>query len=142
MPPATYALSQSICIKKNITLVGSPFACIDGQEANQILNIDNPKANVSVENILFTHGNGYDGGAIASQARSLTIKNCSFYDNMANNGSGVYQKSGNLKVVNSTFKDNKAIYWGTAVYGKGGDVQLENSTFDHNFGLGVIDYKK
>jgi len=136
--PDTYVLSQPISINKNITLVGSPFVHIDGSGTSQILNIDNPKANVTIENVLFTHGNGSDGGAIANQARSLTIKNCSFYDNMANNGSGVYQKSGNLKIVNSTFKDNKATHWGTAVYCKGGDVQLENSTFDHNFGLGVI----
>jgi hypothetical protein len=141
VPQATYALSQPLSIIKNITLVGSPFASIDGQGVTQILKIDNTKANVVVEKFLFTHSEGNDGGAIASQARSLTIKNCNFLDNLAGHGAGVYQKSGSLKIINSTFKDNKAIYWGTAVYDEGGDVQLENSTFDHNFGPGVIEIK-
>ena len=139
VPIDIYTLSQPVCISKNITLVGSSSAYIDGHRTTQILNIDNHEANVAVKNILFTHGNGSDGGAITSQARSLTIENCSFLDNLAINGSGVYQKGGNLKIVNSTFKGNKVISWGNAVYDEGGDVQLENSTFDHNFGPGVID---
>jgi hypothetical protein len=138
VPPAIYALSRPICIRKNITLVGSPFAYIDGQEATRILNIDDPKANVAVENLLFTHSQGDDGGAINSQAESLTIKNCCFLDNIAFHGAGVYQKGGNLKVINSTFEDNKVIDWGIAVYDEGGNVQLENSTFDHNFGSSII----
>ena len=137
--PDTYALSQPLSINKNITLVGSPFVQIDGCGTSQILNIDNPNANVTLENILFTHGNGSDGGAIASQAGSLTIKNCWVLDNMAINGSGVYQKGGDLKIVNSTFMANKVRNMGVAVCAKGGDVHLENSTFDHNFGSQIIE---
>ena len=59
--------------------------------------IDSPKASVTMENFVFMRASGDYGGAIASQAKSLTIRGCKFLDNSAKYGAGIYQKGGNLR---------------------------------------------
>ncbi len=59
-----YVLSEPLHISKNITLVGTLLVYIDGQGISQILQIDNPKVNVTMEKLLFIHGKGDYGGAI------------------------------------------------------------------------------
>jgi hypothetical protein len=56
---ANYALSQPLRISKNITLVGAPFAYIEGQGASQILKIDNPKVSVIMEGFLFIYSESW-----------------------------------------------------------------------------------
>jgi hypothetical protein len=73
IPLADYNLSEPLCINKNVTLTGSPFAFIDAQGTSQVLQIDNPRANVSLKNFLLSNGTGDYGGAINSNAKSLTI---------------------------------------------------------------------
>ncbi len=84
------------------------------------------------------HGKGYYGGAIASQAKSLIIKDCRFSDNLANCGAAIYQKGGNLRIVDSSFENNNATDWGAAIYDEGGDMQVESSKFTQNPGIHVI----
>jgi hypothetical protein len=133
-----YVSSVPLHIDKNITLTGSPIAYIDGQGTSQILKIDNPKVSVTLENFLVMHGKGDYGGAISSQAKSLTINECRFLDSSANYGAAIYQKGGNLQVRDSTFEGNNATIWGSAIYGNSGDVQVESSQFAHNPGCHVI----
>jgi hypothetical protein len=121
-----------------MTLVGSPFAYIDAQGASQILQVDNPKASVTMENFLLMHGQGDYGGAITSQAKSLTIKDCRFLDSFANYGAAIYQKGGGLRIEDSTFEGNNATIWGAAIYDNGGDVLVESSKFTQNPGSYVI----
>ena len=108
------------------------------QGTSQILKIDNPKVNVTMENFLLMHGKGDYGGAITSQAKSLTIKDCRFLDNLANYGAAIYQKGGNLRIMDSTFERNNATGWGAAIYDEGGDMQVESSKFTQNPGYHVI----
>jgi hypothetical protein len=138
IPLDSYKLSEQLHISKNITLIGSPFAYIDGQGTSQILKIDNPKANVTMEGFLFMHGSGDYGGAITSQAKSLTIHVCRFLDNLAEYGAGVYQNGGDLKVMDPSFEDNNASISGAAIYGDGADTQLESSKFTQNPGSRVV----
>ena len=133
-----YASSVPLRVDKNITLVGAPFAYLDGQGTSQILKIDNPKASVTLENILVMHGKGDYGGAIVSQAKSLTIKDCRFLDSLADYGAAIYQKGGNLQVRDSTFEGNNATIMGAAIYDVGGDMQLRSSKFTQNSGSRII----
>ncbi len=133
-----YVLSQPLHISKNITLIGSPFVAVDGQGTSQILQVDNPKVSVNVEKFLFMYGKGDYGGAITSQAQSLTIKDCRFLDSLANYGAAIYQKGGKLQIEDSTFEGNNATIWGAAIYGNSGDVQMESSKFTQNPGCHVI----
>ena len=89
-------------------------------------------------NILFMNGSGDYGGAIASQAKSLTIKDCRFLDNSANYGAAIYQKDGELQIEDSTFEGNNATMWGAAIYGNSGNVEVESSKFTQNPGSHVI----
>lgn len=138
IPLGRYNLSEPLHINKNMTLVGSPFAYIDAQGTSQILQIDNPKASVTIKNFLLMHGSRDYGGAIASQAKSLTIRDCRFLDSSAECGAGIYQKGGNLQVMDSTFERNNASILGAAIYDEGGDMQVESSKFTQNSGSRVI----
>jgi hypothetical protein len=133
-----FVLSGPLIINKNMTLIGSPLAVIDAHGTSQMLQIDNPRASLTVENFLFIHGSGDYGGAITSQARSLTVRDCMFLDNLANYGAAIYQKGGNLQIENSTFEGNNATGWGAAIYDNGGDMQVESSKFTQNPGSLVI----
>ena len=77
---------------------------------------------VTLKNFLVMHGKGDYGGAITSQAQSLTIKDCRFLDSLANYGAAIYQKGGELQIMDSTFEGNNATIWGTAIYDEGGDI--------------------
>ena len=139
IPQGSYGLRGPLHINKNITLVASLFAYLDGQGASQILQIDNPKASVNIMGgFLFTNSRGGFGGAIASKAKSLTVRNCRFSDNLAEYGAAIYQKGGNLQVRDSTFEGNNASIWGAAIYDEGGDMQVESSVFIQNPGYLVI----
>jgi hypothetical protein len=133
-----YVSSQPLHINKNITLVGSPTSIIDAQGTSQILRIDNPKANVTLGNFAFVHASGDYGGAIASLAKSLTLKDCRFSDSLANYGAAIYQKGGNLRIMDSSFEANNATIWGAAIYDNSGDMQVESSEFTQNPGSYVI----
>jgi len=138
IPLGGYVLSEPIYINKNITLTGSPFAYIEDQGTSQILQIDNPKASVTIKNFLLMHGSGDYGGAINSQAKSLTIRDCRFLDSSAKYGAAIYQKGGNLQVMDSTFEGNNATIWGAAIYNEGGDMRVESSKLTQNPGSHVI----
>jgi len=133
-----YVLSEPLHISKNITPVGTPLVYIDAQETGQILQIDNPKVSVNMEKLLFIHGKGEYGGAISSQAKSLTIKDCDFSDSLADYGAAIYQKGGNLKIKGSSFERNNATILGVAICDEGGDMQVESSTFTQNPGSYVL----
>jgi hypothetical protein len=93
---------------------------------------------LTAENFLFIHGRGDYGGAITSQAGSLTVRDCRFLDNLANYGAAIYQKGGNLNVEDSTFEGNNATIWGAAICEESGDMQVESSKFTQNPGSLVI----
>ena len=93
---------------------------------------------MTAENFLFIHGSGDYGGVITSLAKSLTVKDCRFLDNLANYGAAIYQKGGDLKIEDSTFERNNASIWGAAIYDNGGDMQVESSEFTQNPGYRVI----
>jgi hypothetical protein len=133
-----YVLSAPLHISKNITLIGTPLVYIDAQGNSQILQIDNPKVSVNMEKLLFIHGKGEYGGAINSQAKSLTIKDCDFSDGLADYGAAIYQNRGNLTIKGSSFQRNDATGYGAAIYDEGGNITVESSTFTQNPGSYVL----
>jgi hypothetical protein len=91
-----------------------------------------------MENLLLMHGSGDYGGAISSQAKSLTIRDCMFLNSSANYGAAIYQKGGELQIEGSTFKNNNATEWGAAIYDNGGNMRVESSRFTQNPGSYVV----
>ena len=108
MPADHYVLTEPLHINKNMTIATSPFSILYAQWASQLLEIDNPKVSVNIEKLVFFRGKGDFGGAITSQAKSLTIKNCWLVDCLAEYGAAIYQMGGNLEIVGSFFELNNA----------------------------------
>ena len=108
MPADHYVLAEPLHINKNVTITASPFFVLYAQWASQLLEIDNPKVSVNIEKLVFFRGKGDFGGAITSQAKSLTIKNCWLVDCLAEYGAAIYQNGGNLEIVGSFFELNNA----------------------------------
>ena len=121
----------------------------DAQRACEILHIEDPNLSVKIENINFVNGEGEHGGAIDSIAKSLTLVNCTFANNIAYNGSSIYIQSDThnpvtrnagiviqdtkLVVEDCLFQDNAALDDGGCIASLGGQVCIENSTFNHNY---------
>lgn len=82
-----------------------------------------------------TGPSGGNGGAIIGG--SLTITDCSFFNNQANNG-GALAISGTNRITNSTFAFNSANSTrGGAIFLSGGVAAITNATFSQNTNGGV-----
>ena len=106
-----------------------------------LLNIkivtDNQFASLSATNTVFKDSGDENskGGAIYSQySGSITLTNCSFYNNFASYGGAIYMSKGSICIYNSTFEDNSAIYGG-AIFVNENLLEIYNSTFKNNVAL-------
>ena len=73
------------------------------------------------------------GGAILNIGGELTVKNCSFRDNLTNgDGGAISSFRGSLEIVDSQFTKNRADYGGGAIYAYRGMLSIRNSQFASN----------
>ena len=110
---------------KNITLI------------NLKIVTDNRFISLSATNTVFKDcgDDNSNGGAIYSQySGSMTLTNCSFYNNSASYGGAIYMSQGSLYIYNSTFEDNSAVYGG-AIFVNENLLEIYNSTFKNNVAL-------
>jgi predicted outer membrane repeat protein len=91
------------------------------------------KADLTVINVNFTDGGGYDvgtGGAIDNDGGTLHVTGGTFSDNESNNEAGAIYNDGHMTVNNGTFTDNLAHYGG-AIYNDG-VASIGGSSFTWN----------
>ncbi len=80
--------------------------------------------------------NGGDGGGIRMLSGSMTIRGCSFVNNLASDkGGAIFSHNGSPTIVDCTFDNNEA-FDGSAVYHSGtGSLKVYNSDFLRNDGF-------
>ena len=130
IPPGHYDLSEPLHIHRNITAIGSGSVVVDAQRACEILHIEDSNLSVRIENINFVNGEGDHGGAIDSVAKSLTLVNCTFGNNIAEEGATVYSNRSDLHIVNSSIIGN--LGFDSIVASENGTLILENVSFTNN----------
>lgn len=75
---------------------------------------------------------GSGGGGVWASGGAITVRGCTFRDNLASFGAGVYNIDGSeATVVDCVFEDNVARE-GTGLYAVGGEVRAEGCTFERN----------
>ena len=73
------------------------------------------------------------GGAVFTKGISLTIENCTFFNNQANDGGAVFASNATVTITNSTFVDNVATTDGGAIETfQDATMLLTNDTFVGN----------
>jgi hypothetical protein len=88
---------------------------------------------ITLTNLTLTNSTG----AIFTKGRSLTIENCTFFNNSGTLGAAVLAASGTVTITNSTFVDNVATGFGGAINNfNGATLLLTNDTFVGNQALG------
>jgi hypothetical protein len=82
----------------------------------------------------FTIINGYQtqGGALACEASSPTIGNCTFYSNWAQDGGAMSNSNSSPAVSSCTFQENVAVGRGGAIYNPNSSPTLAGCTFVGN----------
>jgi CSLREA domain-containing protein len=133
-----------IVIGKELSIVGpsdAPGVILSGNNQNRIFSIG---STVSVSHLAFTAGNGVgasssnNGGAInIDSPRSLTVSNCTFYNNHVTGSSGAIRNAGTLNITNSTFYSNSSGVAGGAIR-SGGTMVMTNCTLTNNSCSGVL----
>ena len=111
---------NGILIERNLTVYGNGIT-INGNRMARIFNVSSDNLNVKFYNIIFTKGNGYEGGAILYG----NAYNCTFTGNNATYGGAIAH--GNA--YNCTFIENTAInYIEYVTKGLGGAIAYGNAT--------------
>ncbi|CAN0448733.1 unnamed protein product, partial [Scytosiphon promiscuus] len=77
-----------------------------------------PGGSLTLTRIKLSGGSAEGGGAIYSEAATLTLDNCTFDGNVATNGNGgaVWAEGGNVTIVGGEFLANNATVYGGALY--------------------------
>jgi hypothetical protein len=90
-------------------------------------------ANLTVQNLTFSHGVAFGGGAINNFEGTLTVSNCTFNDNqsVAFYAGAISNEHGSLLVTDSTFSANSALDSGAAI-ANFGNTTIEGCTFTGN----------
>ena len=112
----------NITISKTLTINGNNHV-LDGQNQLKILTVTAP--NVILKDIIFTNGNGEDGGALTMSDGEII--NCTFNNNHAYLGGSIAVDS--CKVRDCTFESNHATYGGAIVCS---DSELSNLILKDN----------
>ena len=110
--------NTNITINKNMTIQGlsQNGTIINGTDTNWIFTIT-PGVNVTIQNLTFTNGIAYDGGAILNHG-ILSISDCTFTENTATHwGGAIYSDSFKniMSLTDCTFTKNTALYGGGAI---------------------------
>ena len=77
------------------------------------------------------------GGAVRSNDSNITMKQCSFSNNIAGSGGAVYANNTHVMIIGSSFMDNTATQAGGVVYAHQSSIQVYNSTFYSNSAMGL-----
>ena len=113
---------------------GGSTTVIDGQNATQVLNIDDSTTNpaVAISNLTVQNGNGSDGGNVYTGHAAVTLTNVSVKGGQATYGAGTYSGYyGTLWLVNSTVDSNAASSEGGGLY-LDGSAFITGSTISNN----------
>ncbi|KZX15093.1 right-handed parallel beta-helix repeat-containing protein [Methanobrevibacter filiformis] len=112
-------------VKKRNTVV------ISLGKANRAFTIS--RGTVTLSGIKITNGKKDLGGAIAITKGKLTIRYCSFTNNVATKyGGAIFAKQSKLNVSKSTFTNNKAKISGGGISHFNNKLIVDNSTFTSN----------
>lgn len=137
-------------IAHSLTLLGSPGATLDGQEAGPVLTVDVGKT-VSVDNLAITNGKGGTAGGILNNG-NLTITNSTVSGNSATpgtspnfGGGGIFNQGGALTLTNSTVSENSASVGSVrngvgGILSLGGSLTLTSSTVSGNSATSSVSF--
>lgn len=119
--------------KNNVVIFTEGNVVFDGQKANTHFNVTGN--NVLIEGIKFTNFsyNGY-GGVIYCSANNVTIKNCTFANNVAvDDGGAIYFFNANNSYVSDClFVNNTASSGGAVAWSMFNNATVSNCTFIGN----------
>ena len=128
-------VNQAIVISNNMTIDGQGHTL----DANNQISIFKIKTytHVTLKNITFVNGKGFNGGAIElTPGSSIEIIDCKFINNTATNFGGaiysvVYGATLTSTITNSIFENNTALNGG-AIYLMEDKATIEGTTFTGN----------
>jgi predicted outer membrane repeat protein len=135
-PGCTYYLPEALPdIMTELTIVGyhSTLTRAHDAEGFSLLKVGCEAGDLTVINVNFTDGGGYDvgkGGAIDVQDGTLHVTGGIFTGNETDNEAGAIYNDGDMTVDNATFTDNSA-HFGGAIESHS-DASIEGSTFTWN----------
>lgn len=116
------------------TLTINEYANFKNITLKNIKITNNNKLTLTATNTIFKdciNENGYGGAIYSPNKATITLTNCTFYDNSAHHGGAIYLNLGSIKIYNSTFKNNSA-YYGGAVYASESSLESHNNIFKDN----------
>lgn len=153
--PVTIEVASQIVFTKETVLDGGGLVTLRGSGASRILYLDSAydqtTPRLTVQRLTFRDGNppmGSDdtasgGGAVYRDGGSLTVMDCTFFDNSAPlsgqdvAGGAIYAFGGGETIISgSMFNGNRASNGG-AVGSLNGDLIIINSTFTNNAATGT-----
>ena len=114
---ARFVVSKSLTLY-NVTFIGS--------------SITNNGKFIAYNSIFNDSCSKMYGGVINSNMGDITLKNCTFSDNVAVSGGAIYVKSGSLNIEDSLFINNYAELFGGAITTIGTTLNLNNVTSRNN----------
>ncbi|MGD9116922.1 MAG: right-handed parallel beta-helix repeat-containing protein [Dehalococcoidia bacterium] len=134
---------------ENITLVdgvdvlgaGDDTTTIDGNASGAVVIANSISASTTLDGFTVTNGSGYNssgntyGGGmhITNCSSSLTVSNCTFYDNTADEGGGIYNHSNSSPTLDTcTFDGNAALLGGAMTNTENSNPALTDCTFIDN----------
>ena len=145
------SLMDGVKIKRNMTLVGTQNAYIDGSNEARCLYIDS-NCSVTLKNLIFRNGFSLNDGAGVYLGKNSTLRiyNCTFENNKVYNSNGgalLCHEGTDTEIHNSIFFNNTSIResdleWkqykkgmGSAIcVGIGSDIRLFNTILKNNTG--------
>jgi hypothetical protein len=104
-------------LSKDVSIVGNGAVALDGNDAVQVLQIQNG-TQVTLDSVTIQHGYGAYGGGINNEGR-VTLKHCTIRDNHATFGGGLLVESApgsSYALVDSFVIDNEAVLSGGGIY--------------------------
>ncbi|WP_434684986.1 choice-of-anchor Q domain-containing protein [Pseudanabaena minima] len=134
---ATYTLTNTVTIDKNLTLNGAslPSSTVSGNNAVRVFTITGG-SNVNMNNLTVINGNHpiSGGGILVTGGSTLNLSNSTFTgNNTPGFGGALRNELGNtINISNSTFFGNTAGINGGALNNQGGTYTVNSSTFFGN----------
>ena len=141
----TITLNSVINIDKSLTIQGpgAGVITVSGGNTTQIFDVSGEGIDVEISGLTLTQGNAFLGGAIFSNADSLTLSNDVLSGNTASSAGGaVFATGTTLTVTDCTFSLNNLTLSGPTVFGEGAHLHqptnttLTNCTLEDNTATG------
>jgi hypothetical protein len=129
--------SKTLTIDKNLIIDGSALALpitISGGNNYRVISVSSG-VTVTLDNLRITMGLSDQGAGIGNLG-TLTVRNCTIYENYATNSGGGLSNGGSLTLINSTISDNHILGGHINRFGGGiynyGTLTVTNSTISGN----------